>query len=80
MPDVWTLQEVANKADWEGGLDELYRWGSDKSFTTNHTEFNHHWQNYCYHMKQLVQLESILYEILPEPGDDDSDDDDNLRP
>lgn len=31
--ESWTPQDVANKADWEGGIYELIRWGGPEIFT-----------------------------------------------
>jgi len=64
--ESWSPQDLANKADWEGGIYELIRWGGYEIFTCLGPE--------------AVELARIadkalqqLSDMLPEPGDWEDD-------
>lgn len=63
--ELWTLVDVVDKAEWEGGLDELWRWGGTRFETTN-VQFNQLWLEYDDLMKQVDQLEAAMGELLGE--------------
>lgn len=64
MESKWTLQEIADKADSEGGIVELMLWGLSANMIEDDTLY-HLWT-------QLETMRGLLRAIggmLPEPGD-----------
>lgn len=68
MVDGWTPQDVANKADHEGGVEELFRWGFRSGMISDeYPEFKH----------KMSILEALFREYdsfrryirLPEPNE-----------
>ena len=50
-----TLQEFAEKLDWEGGLDEMRSWCGEKARTDN-SYFNEKWTVYCRAAEDVINL------------------------
>lgn len=63
-PEVWTLAEVDEKAEWEGGLSSLYRWGGAHSFTTSNAEFNELWRQFCTLMDDLSVVSASIDALI----------------
>ena len=60
----WTAQDIANKADWEGGIMELIYWGGPGIFASlgDKAVMFAEMAEYC-----VDQLKAML----PEPGGED---------
>lgn len=62
-PEKWTLAEVHDKMEWEGGWLALYDWGGPDSFVTDHERFNRLWFEFCDHMQMLRPVMDEMSDI-----------------
>ena len=70
MNETWTKQEIANKIDWEGGLDETLRWGLKIDHMPDQ-ELRLAFSDAFNAFREFEAAGDRFMELLPEPGEEE---------